>query len=78
MIHQQSSIIPVKDLLKDNLHPHIEVIQMDEKDCVLEIVDGALTVVPKDKSNSSSITEDSEQNYPTEDHHGKFSMNKYR
>ena len=30
---------------------------MDEQECILEIVDGVLTIVPKDKSSSSSIGE---------------------
>ena len=45
---------PVKRLLNESVDSNIEVIQMDEQDCVLEIVDGVLTIVPKDKSTSSN------------------------
>ena len=54
LIHQQSALIPVQNLLKEKLHSNIEIIQMDEQDCVLEIVDGVLTLVPKEKSLSQS------------------------
>lgn len=40
--------------MKDKLQSNIEIIQMDEQDCVLEIVDGVLTLVPKEKSLSQS------------------------
>jgi hypothetical protein len=37
---------------------------MDEQECILEIVDGVLTIVPKDKSStSSSIGEQENNNY---------------
>ena len=54
LIHHQSSLIPIKDLLNENLNSNIEIIQMDEQECILEIVDGVLTLVPKDKSTSST------------------------
>ena len=84
LIHHQSSLIPVKDLLKDNGHSKIEIIQMDEQDCVLEIVDGVLTLVPKEKSNSSTSNSEAEKSreqrgrsldYPTSDHRGKIDCN---
>ena len=34
---------------------------MDEQECILEIVDGVLTIVPKDKSTSSSISGDGDE-----------------
>lgn len=49
-----SSLSPVKRLLNESIDSNIEIIQMDEQDCILEIVDGVLTIVPKDKSSSSS------------------------
>lgn len=53
----RSSLSPVKRLLNESLDSNIEVIQMDEQECILEIVDGVLTIVPRDKSSSSSIGE---------------------
>ncbi|CAF3672862.1 unnamed protein product [Rotaria sordida] len=53
-IHHQSSLVPIQDLLNKNINKNIEIIQMDEDECILEIVDGALTLVPKDKSTSST------------------------
>jgi hypothetical protein len=50
----QPSLSPVKRLLNESIDSNIEVIQMDEQECILEIVDGVLTIVPKDKSTSSS------------------------
>jgi hypothetical protein len=35
---------------------------MDEQECILEIVDGVLTIVPKDKSTSSSSSIGEQQN----------------
>lgn len=84
LIHHQSSLIPVKDLLKENGHSKIEIIQMDEQDCVLEIVDGVLTLVPKDKSSPSASNSEAEKSrehrgrsldYPTSDHRGKNDCN---
>lgn len=43
--------------MNESLDSNIEVIQMDEQECILEIVDGVLTIVPRDKSSSSSIGE---------------------
>jgi len=51
LIHHQSSLVPIKDLLNKNLNSNIEIIQMDEQDCILEIVDGVVTLVPKDQSS---------------------------
>lgn len=34
---------------------------MDEQECILEIVDGVVTLVPKDQSLSSSINSDEEK-----------------
>ncbi len=50
LIHHQSSLIPIKNLLNKNLNSNIEFIQMDEQESILEIVDGAVTIVPKNKS----------------------------
>jgi hypothetical protein len=52
LIHHQSSLIPIKDLL----HKNIEIIQMDEQECILEIVDGVVTLIPKGKSTLSTTT----------------------
>jgi hypothetical protein len=52
LIHHQSSLIPIKDLL----HKNIEIIQMDEQECILEIVDGVVTLIPKGKSTLSMTT----------------------
>jgi stalled ribosome rescue protein Dom34 len=57
----QSSLNTVKRLLNESLDSNIEIIQMDEQECVLEIVDGVLTIVPKDKSTSSSIGSDGDK-----------------
>lgn len=74
----------MKDLLKENGHSKIEIIQMDEQDCVLEIVDGVLTLVPKDKSSPSASNSEAEKSrehrgrsldYPTSDHRGKNDCN---
>ena len=35
---------------------------MDEQECIFEIVDGVLTIVPKDQSSSSSIEEEQNSN----------------
>jgi hypothetical protein len=59
LIHHQSSLIPVKDLLNKNLNSNIEFIKMDEEKCILEIVDGVVTIVPKDQS--SPINSDEEK-----------------
>ena len=48
-----SSLSPVKRLLYESTDSNIEIIQMDEQECLLEIVDGVLTIVPKDHSPSS-------------------------
>jgi len=56
-----SSLSPVKRLLNESIDSNIEIIQMDEQECILEIVDGVLTIVPKDKSTSSSIGGNGEQ-----------------
>ena len=77
LIHHQSSLIPIKDLLNKNLNSNIEVIQMDEQECILEIVDGVLTLVPKDKSTSNSDKDKSEEqeknsfDYQTSNNYGK-------
>jgi hypothetical protein len=55
------SLSPVKRLLNESIDSNIEIIQMDEQECILEIVDGILTIVPKDKSTSSSIGGNGEQ-----------------
>jgi hypothetical protein len=48
LIHHQSSLVPIKNLLNQNLHhSNIEFIQMDEQECILEIVDGVVTLVPR-------------------------------
>ena len=47
-----SSLSPVKRLLNESIDSNIEIIQMDEQECVLEIVDGVLTIVPKENSSS--------------------------
>lgn len=59
----QPSLSPVKRLLNESIDSNIEIIQMDEQECILEIVDGVLTIVPKDKSTSSlsSMTDNSER-----------------
>jgi len=57
----QTSLSPVKRLLNESIDSNIEIIQMDEQECILEIVDGVLTIVPKDKSTSSSIVSNGEQ-----------------
>jgi hypothetical protein len=46
----QSCLSPIKHLLNESIDSNIEIIQMDEQECILEIVDGVLTIVPKDKS----------------------------
>jgi hypothetical protein len=48
-------------LLNESIDSNIEIIQMDEQECILEIVDGVLTIVPKDKSTSSSMGSNGEQ-----------------
>ncbi|CAF1451694.1 unnamed protein product [Adineta steineri] len=53
--YYSSSLSPIKHLLNESIDSNIEIIQMDEQECILEIVDGVLTIVPKDKSISSSI-----------------------
>jgi hypothetical protein len=58
----QPSLSPVKRLLNESIDSNIEVIQMDEQECILEIVDGVLTIVPKDKSTSSSSSIAERQN----------------
>ena len=50
---------------------------MDEQECILEIVDGVLTIVPKDKSTSSSINSDGEKNRKKQKHI-KHSKRKYK
>jgi hypothetical protein len=58
----QSSLSPVKRLLNESIDSNIEIIQMDEQECILEIVDGVLTIVPKDKSiSSSSVASDADK-----------------
>ncbi|CAM4769790.1 unnamed protein product [Rotaria magnacalcarata] len=54
LIHHQSSLVPIQDLLNKKLNKNIEIIQMDEQECILEIVDGVLKLVPRDKSTSST------------------------
>ncbi|CAF0972859.1 unnamed protein product [Adineta steineri] len=64
LIHHQSSLIPIKDLLNHNINKNIEIIQMDEQECILEIVDGVVTLVPKDKSSllaTTTATTDSDE-----------------
>ncbi|CAF1096760.1 unnamed protein product [Adineta ricciae] len=62
LIHHQSSLIPIKDLLNQkNLNTNIEIIQMDEQECILEIVDGVIKLVPKDKSHLSSPNTDDDK-----------------
>ena len=84
LIHHRSSLIPVKDLLKEAGHSKIEIIQMDEQDCVLEIVDGVLTLVPKEKSSSSASNSEVEKSrehrgnsldYPASHQRGKIDWN---
>ncbi len=36
---------------------------MDEQECIFEIVNGVLTIVPKDKSTSSSISSDGDKKF---------------
>ncbi|UJR25747.1 hypothetical protein I4U23_007097 [Adineta vaga] len=48
-------------LNQKNLNTNIEIIEMDEQECILEIVDGVVTLVPKDKSNFSTINTDDEK-----------------
>ncbi len=48
-------------MLNESIDSNIEIIQMDEQECILEIVDGVLTIVPKDKSTSSSMGSNGEQ-----------------
>ena len=76
LIHHQSSLIPIKDLFNQNLHSNIEVIQMDEQECILEIVDGVVTLVPKEKPQAvNSDEEEEEEKNSSEDeisnHQGK-------
>ena len=49
------SLSPVKRLLNESIDSNIEIIQMDEQECVLEIVDGVLTIVPKEKLVKATI-----------------------
>jgi Zn-finger nucleic acid-binding protein len=50
---------------------------MDEEKCILEIVDGVLTLVPRDKSASNSDKHESEEqrknsiDYQTSNNYGK-------
>jgi hypothetical protein len=76
----QSSLSPVKRLLNESIDSNIEIIQMDEQECILEIVDGVLTLVPKDKSTSSTTNSDGEKSsehqknsieYQTSENYGK-------
>ena len=55
LLSSSSSLSPVKRLLNESIDSNIEIIQMDEQECILEIVDGVLTIVPKEKSTSSSV-----------------------
>jgi hypothetical protein len=78
LIHHQSSLVPIKDLLNKNLNSNIEIIQMDEQDCILEIVDGAVTLVPKDQSSpvysdeeKFEEQENSSIEYQTNNNYGK-------
>ncbi|CAF2073273.1 unnamed protein product [Rotaria magnacalcarata] len=57
----RTSLSPVKRLLNESIDSNIEIIQMDEQECILEIVDGVLTIVPKEKSISSSIESNEEK-----------------
>jgi hypothetical protein len=59
LVHHQSSLVPINNFLNQNLnHSNIELIQMDEQECILEIVDGVVTLVPKDKSISLNSDEE--------------------
>lgn len=49
LIHHQSSLVPIKNFINQTLNSNIERIQMDEQDSMLEIVDGAINIVPKEK-----------------------------
>jgi len=68
----QTSLSPVKRLLNESVDSNIEIIQMDEQECIFEIVDGILTIIPKDKplpsslASSSSTASLSEQDHQTD------------
>ncbi|CAF3456233.1 unnamed protein product [Rotaria sp. Silwood1] len=71
-----SSLSPVKRLLNESIDSNIEIIQMDEQECVLEIVDGVLTIVPKDKSITSSISSNIEKN--SEQQNSNYNSSKHQ
>ncbi len=78
LIHHHSSLIPIKNFLNKNLDTNIEFIQMDEEESLLEIVDGVVTIVPKNKSSpiysDEEKFEEEQQNsieYETSNNYGK-------
>ena len=50
---------------------------MDEQECILEIVDGVLTIVPKDKSTSSSVASDTDKIFKQKKKHQHYGKRVY-
>lgn len=56
LIHHQSSLVSKENLFTSN----IEFSQMDDKECTLEIIDGVVTLVPKEQDKFDHM-DDEEQ-----------------
>ena len=56
LIHHQSSLVSKENLFASN----IEFPQMDDKECTLEIIDGVVTLVPKEQDKFNHM-DDEEQ-----------------